>query len=72
MKKVPWIVDVSIDTGGCFETLQITSHENPLYKKVMYCIIVSLTYQHDTLKPLPYRSVTSLLLICYKSQMMVA
>jgi alanine dehydrogenase len=40
MKKGAVIVDVSIDTGGCFET-SVTSHENPLYKKVMYCIIVS-------------------------------
>jgi alanine dehydrogenase len=35
------IVDVSIDQGGCFETSQVTSHKNPVYKKygvVHYCV----------------------------------
>lgn len=27
------IVDVSIDRGGCFETSEVTSHENPIVKK---------------------------------------
>jgi alanine dehydrogenase len=27
------IVDVSIDRGGCFETSQVTSHENPVFTK---------------------------------------
>ena len=27
------IVDVSIDRGGCFETSEITTHENPVFRK---------------------------------------
>ena len=33
MKKGAVIVDVSIDTGGCFETSEITTHENPTFIK---------------------------------------
>lgn len=29
MKKGAVIIDVSIDTGGCFETSELTSHDNP-------------------------------------------
>jgi alanine dehydrogenase len=35
------IVDVSIDRGGCFETSEVTSHENPIFKKydvIHYCV----------------------------------
>ncbi len=35
------IVDVSIDRGGCFETSDITSHENPVFIKydvIHYCV----------------------------------
>lgn len=41
MKEGSVIVDVSIDKGGCFETSQVTSHENPTYTKygvVHYCV----------------------------------
>lgn len=41
MKKGAVIVDVSIDTGGCFETSEVTTHENPTYIKhgvVHYCV----------------------------------
>lgn len=41
MKQGAIIVDVSIDTGGCFETSEITTHENPTYIKhnvVHYCV----------------------------------
>jgi alanine dehydrogenase len=41
MKKGAVIVDVSIDTGGCFETSEITTHENPTYVKngvIHYCV----------------------------------
>lgn len=41
MKKGAIIVDVSIDTGGCFETSEITSHENPTFIKngvIHYCV----------------------------------
>ena len=41
MKKGAIIVDVSIDTGGCFETSEVTTHENPTYIKhgvVHYCV----------------------------------
>jgi alanine dehydrogenase len=33
-------VDVSIDTGGCFETSEVTSHEKNLYKSNVLHIIV--------------------------------
>ncbi len=33
MKRGAVIVDVSIDSGGCFETSEITTHENPTYTK---------------------------------------
>jgi alanine dehydrogenase len=35
------IIDVSIDRGGCFETAEITTHENPIYIKygvIHYCV----------------------------------
>jgi alanine dehydrogenase len=41
MKKGAVIVDVSIDTGGCFETSEVTSHEKPTFIKnnvVHYCV----------------------------------
>lgn len=41
MKKGAVIVDVSIDTGGCFETSEITTHEKPTFEKnnvVHYCV----------------------------------
>ncbi|MEW5675412.1 alanine dehydrogenase [Flavobacterium enshiense] len=41
MKKGAVIVDVSIDTGGCFETSEITSHEKPIFIKhnvIHYCV----------------------------------
>ena len=41
MKRGAVIVDVSIDTGGCFETSEVTSHEKPTLVKhnvVHYCV----------------------------------
>ncbi len=41
MKSGAVIVDVSIDTGGCFETSEVTTHENPTFLKhnvVHYCV----------------------------------
>ncbi|WP_353147925.1 alanine dehydrogenase [Flavobacterium sp.] len=41
MKKGAVIVDVSIDTGGCFETSEITTHEHPTFIKnnvIHYCV----------------------------------
>ncbi|MGG7035775.1 MAG: alanine dehydrogenase [Flavobacterium sp.] len=41
MKKGAVIVDVSIDTGGCFETSEVTSHEQPTFEKhgvIHYCV----------------------------------
>lgn len=41
MKKGAVIVDVCIDTGGCFETSEVTTHKNPTYVKygvVHYCV----------------------------------
>ncbi len=41
MKKGAVIVDVSIDTGGCFETSEVTTHEIPTFIKhdvVHYCV----------------------------------
>ena len=41
MKKGAVIVDVSIDTGGCFETSEVTSHEKPTFIKnnvIHYCV----------------------------------
>lgn len=35
------IIDVSIDRGGCFETSEITTHENPIFTKygvIHYCV----------------------------------
>ena len=41
MKKGSVIIDVSIDTGGCFETSEVTSHEHPTFEKhgvIHYCV----------------------------------
>lgn len=35
------IIDVSIDRGGCFETSEITTHENPVFTRygvIHYCV----------------------------------
>lgn len=35
------VIDVSIDRGGCFETAEITTHENPIFLKygvIHYCV----------------------------------
>ncbi|HQE34644.1 MAG TPA: alanine dehydrogenase [Flavobacterium alvei] len=41
MKRGAVIVDVSIDSGGCFETSEVTSHEKPTFIKnnvLHYCV----------------------------------
>lgn len=41
MKAGSVIVDVSIDQGGCFETSELMSHDNPVFNKydvVHYCV----------------------------------
>ena len=41
MKKGSVIVDVSIDTGGCFETSEVTTHEKPTFINhdvIHYCV----------------------------------
>lgn len=41
MKPNSVIIDVSIDQGGCFETSQITNHEQPVFRKydvIHYCV----------------------------------
>ena len=41
MKAGSVIVDVSIDRGGCFETSEVTTHTDPVYRKygvVHYCV----------------------------------
>jgi len=41
MKPDSIIIDVSIDQGGCFETSEITTHKNPVYRKfdvIHYCV----------------------------------
>ncbi|WP_163406969.1 alanine dehydrogenase [Flavobacterium ajazii] len=41
MKKGAVIVDVSIDTGGCFESSEVTTHEKPTFIKnnvLHYCV----------------------------------
>ncbi|MBX2951173.1 MAG: alanine dehydrogenase [Leadbetterella sp.] len=41
MKPGAVIVDVAIDTGGCCETSEVTSHQKPVFKKydvIHYCV----------------------------------
>ncbi len=41
MKNGSVIVDVSIDRGGCFETSEVTTHTDPVYKRygvLHYCV----------------------------------
>ncbi|WP_298519108.1 alanine dehydrogenase [uncultured Kordia sp.] len=41
MKKGSVIIDVSIDMGGCVETSEITTHDNPTFEKhgvIHYCV----------------------------------
>ena len=41
MKPGSVIIDVSIDMGGCFETSEVTSHDNPTFVKhdeIHYCV----------------------------------
>ena len=41
MKPGSVIIDVSIDSGGCVETSEVTTHSNPVFKKydvIHYCV----------------------------------
>ncbi len=41
MKVGSLIIDVSIDQGGCFETSEMTSHKDPIFRKhdvIHYCV----------------------------------
>ncbi|NER15614.1 alanine dehydrogenase [Spongiivirga citrea] len=41
MKKGAVVIDVSIDMGGCFETSEVTNHDNPTFVKngvIHYCV----------------------------------
>lgn len=41
MKAGSVIIDVSIDSGGCFETSKMTTHESPIFKRydvIHYCV----------------------------------
>jgi len=41
MRSKALIIDVSIDQGGCFETSEVTNHENPVFIKhdvLHYCV----------------------------------
>lgn len=41
MKNESVIIDISIDQGGCFETSELTTHKNPVFRKhgvVHYCV----------------------------------
>ncbi len=41
MKDGSVVIDVSIDQGGCFETSEVTSHQNPTFTKygvIHYCV----------------------------------
>ncbi|HYF31865.1 MAG TPA: alanine dehydrogenase [Chitinophagaceae bacterium] len=41
MRSGSVVIDVSIDRGGCFETSEITTHENPIFLKygvIHYCV----------------------------------
>ncbi len=41
MRSGSVIIDVSIDRGGCFETSEVTTHENPTFRKydvIHYCV----------------------------------
>ena len=41
MKEGSVIIDVSIDSGGCFETSEVTSHKDPVFTKdgvIHYCV----------------------------------
>ncbi len=41
MKPGAVIIDISIDQGGCFETSEVTSHDNPTFVKydvIHYCV----------------------------------
>lgn len=41
MRKNAVIIDVSIDQGGCVETSEVTTHDNPTFKKfdvIHYCV----------------------------------
>jgi alanine dehydrogenase len=42
MKPNSVIIDVCIDQGGCFETSEMTTHDNPIYRKydvIHYCVL---------------------------------
>src|SRR5690606_24246515 len=41
MKPNSVLIDISIDQGGCFETSDVTSHDQPVFKKyevIHYCV----------------------------------
>lgn len=41
MKPNSVLIDISIDQGGCFETSEVTTHDNPVFRKydvIHYCV----------------------------------
>lgn len=67
MKKGAVIIDVSIDSGGCFETSELTTHENPTIVKsgVIHYGVPNITSRYSKTASMALSNIITPMLIEY-------
>ncbi|KZE80507.1 alanine dehydrogenase [Myroides marinus] len=67
MKKGAVIIDVSIDTGGCFETSELTTHDNPTFVKngVIHYGVPNITSRYSRTASMALSNIITPLLLEY-------
>lgn len=65
MKKDSIIIDVSIDSGGCFETSELTTHENPIIIKngVIHYGVPNITSRYSKTASMSINNIVTPLLL---------
>jgi len=67
MKKGAVIIDVSIDTGGCFETSELTTHDHPTFVKngVIHYGVPNITSRYSRTASMALSNIITPLLLEY-------
>lgn len=67
MKKGAVIIDVSIDTGGCFETSELTTHDHPTFVKsgVIHYGVPNITSRYSRTASMALSNIVTPLLLEY-------
>lgn len=67
MKKGAVIIDVSIDTGGCFETSELTTHDDPTFVKngVIHYGVPNITSRYSRTASMALSNIITPLLLEY-------